>query len=86
MTKDNDNLVFPSEQWGWRGLLRAALLELDSQKLPQRIKAAQEAIYSRMQELRTNAELQDERTGLQDGLSSLRVLARLSEHKDLEGK
>jgi hypothetical protein len=86
MTEDDDKLVFPREQWAWRELLRAALLELDSRKLPLRIKAAQEAISSRMQEMRTKAELQDERTGLQDGLSSLRVLARLSEQKDPEGK
>jgi hypothetical protein len=78
--------VFPREQWAWRELLRAALLELDSRKLPLRIKAAQEAISSRMQEVRDKEELRDERTGLQDGLRSLRVLARLSEHNDPKGK
>jgi hypothetical protein len=86
MTEDDDKLVFPREQWAWRELLRAALLELDSRKLPLRIKAAQEAISSRMQEVSDKEELRDERTGLQDGLRSLRVLARLSEHNDPKGK
>src|SRR3954470_15141716 len=79
MTENKEKPVFPQEQWAWRELVKAALVELDSKKLSEKIKAAREAISSRMEEVRTKPELRDERTSLQDGLSSLRALERFSQ-------
>jgi hypothetical protein len=81
MIKDHNTSVFPRDRWAWRELLRAALLEFDSESLPRRIQEAHQAIATRLEELRDIPGMQEEKTALQDGLSSLRALARIAENK-----
>jgi hypothetical protein len=81
MTQDHKPPVFPRDQWAWRELLRAALLEFDSESLPQRIQEARQAISTRVEELRDEPAMQEEKTALQDGLNSLRALARITEDR-----
>jgi hypothetical protein len=82
MTENDEKPVLAQEQGAWRELLRTALVELDSKKLPQKIEAARNAIFSRMEQVRTKPEMRDERTSLQDGLSSLRALEKFADRKD----
>jgi hypothetical protein len=56
----------------WRELYRAALLELDLDKLCERVNAAQEAIRARVS--LNGGVLNDERIALQDATSALNVL------------
>jgi len=56
----------------WRELYRAALFELDLDKLGERVKAAEEAIRARAS---LNSDiLSDERIAIQDATSALNVL------------
>ena len=57
---------------GWRELYRAALLELNLDKLGERVKAAEEAIRARAS--LNGGILNDERIALQDAVSALHVL------------
>ena len=56
----------------WRELYRAALLELDLEKLGERVQAAEEAIRARAS--LTGGMLNDERIAMQDATSALNVL------------
>ncbi len=59
----------------WRELYRAALLELDLDKLRDRVKTAEQAIRARTSldgDIRN-----DERTAMQDAMSALNVLRRV---------
>jgi hypothetical protein len=56
----------------WRELYRAALLELDLEKLRERVEAAEEAIHARTSLNRDM--LNDERIAIQDATSALNVL------------
>lgn len=56
----------------WRELYRAALLELDLDKLGDRVNAAEEAIRARAS--LNGGVLNDERIAIQDALSALNVL------------
>ncbi len=56
----------------WRELYRAALLELDLEKLGERVEAAEEAIRARTS--LNGGMLSDERTAIQDATSALNVL------------
>jgi hypothetical protein len=58
----------------WRELYRVALLELDLDKLGERVKAAEEAIRARA--LLDGGPLNDERIAIQDAMSALNVLKR----------
>jgi hypothetical protein len=64
----------------WRELYRVALLELDLDKLGERVKAAEEAIRARA--LLDSSILNDERIAIQDALSALNVLKRGSKRRD----
>jgi hypothetical protein len=58
----------------WRGLYRAAILELDPKRLQARVKAAEDAINARASsEARVS---RDERREMNDALSTLRILQR----------
>jgi hypothetical protein len=58
----------------WRALYRAAILELDPKRLQARVKAAEDAINARASsEARIS---RDERTEMNDALSTLRILKR----------
>jgi hypothetical protein len=56
----------------WRELYRAALLELDLEKLGERVEAAEEAIRARTS--LNGGVLSDERIAIQDATSALNVL------------
>jgi hypothetical protein len=72
------------EQQPWTDLYRAALLELDSEKLHQRIADATTAIHMRVEVLMLDSGgTPEERQALSDALRALNTLRRMaSEHKD----
>ena len=55
----------------WQKVYREALLEVDPQKLPARIFAAEMAILVRMTALQTSSDGQREREAIKDALSAL---------------
>jgi hypothetical protein len=58
----------------WRGLYRAAILELDPKRLQGRVKAAEDAIHLRAS---SGARVsRDEQREMNDALSTLRILKR----------
>ena len=65
----------------WKILYQAAMLELDTEALSHRIKAAQSAIHSRMAELE-GSQAGTEASQLQDALNMLAVLRRMYRTKD----
>jgi hypothetical protein len=60
----------------WQELYRAALLEVQSEQLRQRIDDAEKAIYERNEELRQANQFNEEQGALADALRALRVLAQ----------
>jgi hypothetical protein len=58
----------------WRVLFKAAILELDPEQLQARVKAAEDAINSRVSS--DVPVSRDERRSMDDALSTLRVLKR----------
>ncbi len=60
----------------WQNEYLAALVELDGEKLLERVKAAETAIFNRLQALSQSADSQAERQAIDDALASLRVLKR----------
>ena len=69
--------MFASEHKSWFEIFKAAMLELDSQKLPERIVAAKEAVQMRLKEIQGDTDHHTERQQIEDALSSLRTLERL---------
>jgi hypothetical protein len=61
----------------WKPLYKAALLETDLSKLPQRISAARSAILDRIEESFTHSLLGEHRA-MDDALRNLRRLAQLT--------
>ncbi len=55
---------------------RAALLELDQEKLRERVAAAETAIFNRLQAISQGSNHTAERQAIEDALASLRVLKR----------
>ena len=60
----------------WQNDFRAALLELDREKLRERVATAEAAIFKRLQALSQGLEHTAERQAIQDALANLRVLQR----------
>ena len=60
----------------WQNEYQAALLELDRQKLAQRVTAAEEAIYKRLQVIAESGDHEAERQAIEDALEAIRVLMR----------
>jgi len=60
----------------WQNELRAALLELDREKLRERIATAGAAIFKRLQAISHDPNHITERQTIEDALTSLRVLKR----------
>jgi hypothetical protein len=60
----------------WQPEYRAALLELDSEKLPKLVVAAETAIFKRLQAIAQSSDHQPERQAIEDALATLRVLKR----------
>jgi hypothetical protein len=65
-------LKFPK----WQKLCQEALVELDPDKLKERVLIAEAAVYVRLQELAQSPDGQEERQALIDVTSSLRYLKR----------
>ena len=64
------NIRFPN----WQLEYQAALLEVDPQKLPERIKAAEAAIFLRQQALANTSGEHAERQAIEDAMHALRFL------------
>ncbi len=60
----------------WKELCQAALVELDLEKLKERVAAAEAAVFARLQELAQSSDGREERQALMDVSSSLRFLKR----------
>ena len=74
-----EDLVMEGMQYPeWQKLCQDALVELDKDKLPERVAAAEAAIVSRLQAMETGDDSLKERQAIADALASLRVLKRES--------
>jgi hypothetical protein len=63
---------------GWQREYRAAVLELDPKQLTERVKAAESAIFTRLQAISGSADSDAERQAIEDAMGNLRVLKRES--------
>jgi hypothetical protein len=62
----------------WQEPFRQALLELDENRLSERVAAAEAAISNRLEVIEDDPLQQAERNAITDALSSLRILKRTS--------
>jgi hypothetical protein len=60
----------------WQSEYNAALVEADRKKLKERVEAAEQAIYQRLQQISQNSDDHTERNLIEDALNSLRVIKR----------
>ena len=60
----------------WQNEYQAALVELDPEKLSERVAAAETSIYKRLQQISQNSDHHIERLVIEDALAGLRVLKR----------
>jgi hypothetical protein len=60
----------------WQLEYQAALLELDPKQLMERVKAAETAIFNRLQVISGSNDSHAERQAIEDALAGLRVLKR----------
>jgi hypothetical protein len=60
----------------WQNEYGAALLELDREKLAERVTAAENAIYKRLQQISQSSDHQAERQAIEDAVAGLRILKR----------
>jgi hypothetical protein len=60
----------------WQNEFQAAILELDREKLEERVMAAETAIFKRLQAIAQSSDHNSEREAIEDALSSLRTLKR----------
>jgi hypothetical protein len=58
----------------WQADYQAALLELNPEKLPQRVEAAETKIFKRLQDLAHNSNSHAERQEIEDALANLRTV------------
>jgi hypothetical protein len=77
MASTTDGSIFPAREW--HELYHAAIIELDSAKLPGRIAEARRAILDRAKEILTTS--RDEHYFLNDALRSLLLLEALAERE-----
>jgi len=74
-----EDLVMEGMQYPeWQKLCQDALVELDKNKLPERVAAAEAAIVSRLQAMEAGDDSLKERQAIADALANLRVLKRES--------
>jgi len=64
------------KRFEWQSLIHEASVELDLDKLRDKITEAESAIFNRLQTLGQNAESFEERTALQDASNTLLTLKR----------
>lgn len=80
----NNDLPYPI----WQGCYRDALVELDHEKLVERVREAELAIVYRLETLRSSRESLVELQAIEDALANLRCLKRetetTSEHSKFE--
>jgi len=60
----------------WQNEYAAALLETTSQKLAERVEAAETAIFNRLQTISQSSDHRAEHQAIEDALAALRVLKR----------
>ena len=66
-----------AKRYSWEEIYEAAILETDFSRLPERIKAAQSAIDSRMQKMLGDGNgTPAERAAIQSALAGIRILKR----------
>ena len=65
-----------AEDKSWFEVYKAAVLELDPRKLPERIGAAKEKVRLRLEEIQGDSDHHAERQQIEDALNNLRVLER----------
>jgi hypothetical protein len=63
----------------WEETYRLAVLEVDGQKMPERISAARKAITGRLREIEGNSDHREERAKLEHALHALKVLTTETE-------
>jgi hypothetical protein len=68
--------MLASEDKPWFEVYKTAMLELDPQKLPERIVAAKEAVRLRLKDIEGDSDHHAERQQIEDALNSLRILER----------
>jgi hypothetical protein len=71
-TEDSPSLLYPE----WQNEYAAALVELDREKLSERVAASEAAIFNRLQAISQSSDHQAERQAIEDALTALRVLKR----------
>jgi hypothetical protein len=69
--------MFPNQQENWLALYKAALLELDLQKMPERIALANKALQERLRELQKSCGDYGERLEIQYAERNLHVAERM---------
>ncbi len=69
--------MFPNMQKGWLNLYKAALLELDLQKMPERIVIASTAVQARSRELQGSSGHYVEKLELEYAWRNLKVARRM---------
>jgi len=69
-------VMFASEHEPWFDVYRAAMLELDSEKLPERIVAARKAVQWRLKDIQGDPDHHAEREEIEYALNNLRILER----------
>ena len=68
--------MFESEDKPWFEVYKAAMLELDPEKLPERIVAAKGAVQLRLKDIQGDTNHHAERQQIEDALDNLRTLER----------
>ena len=73
-TKDSPfpEIIYPE----WQNEYQAALVELDREKLPELVAAAETSIYKRLQQISQSSDDQAERQAIEDAVAGLRILKR----------
>jgi hypothetical protein len=66
--------MLASEDKPWFEFYKAAILELDVEKLPKRIVAANEAVQLRLKEIEGDSDHHAERQDIADALNALKTL------------
>jgi hypothetical protein len=73
------SLVMDHFQWPeWQQIYQDAVLELDKDRLRERVAAAEAAIFSRLQALSPTVDSLSERHAIEDAQATLRILKRES--------
>lgn len=71
-----ENLGYDHNQSGWKKLVQEALVEVNPDKLKDKVSEAEAAIFERLQALERSSESAEEMHALQDASNTLLVLKR----------